>query len=145
MAIILSYMNHIHSVCGRRLADIRKAQGLSQRDLALKTGISNRMIAYYEAQTDRPPAAQLPLLAKALNVTTDELLGNKPLSVTPPKNSRLWKRLQAVDSLPPKAQKQVVELVELLADSIYSVNYVLRPEREKCYFVTRYFHKGKRN
>ncbi len=75
------------------------------------------MIAYYEAQTDRPPAAQLPILAKALSVTTDELLGNRRMSVSPPKNSRLWKRLQAVDSLPPKAQKQVVELVELLANT----------------------------
>jgi len=117
MAFILLYMRKAHGVFGKRLADIRKGRGLSQRDLATKTGISNRMIAYYEAQTDRPPAAQLTLLANALNVTTDELLGNKPLSVTVPKNSRLWKRLQAVDSLPPKAQKQVVELVELLADT----------------------------
>jgi ribosome-binding protein aMBF1 (putative translation factor) len=42
---------------GQRLASVRKARGLSQRDLATLTGISNRMIAYYEAQSDRPPAA----------------------------------------------------------------------------------------
>lgn len=103
------------STFGKRLATIRKARGLSQRDLAEKVRISYRMVAYYESQTHRPPADKLPALAKALNTTTDELLGVKPLSKRTPQNSRLWKRLQVVETLPPQAQKQVVELVELLA------------------------------
>jgi transcriptional regulator with XRE-family HTH domain len=110
-------MNNTTIRFGKRLAAIRKSRGLSQRDLAAKVGISNRMIAYYEAQNGNPPIPKLTVLANALSVTTDELLGNKPMRSNVPKNSRLWKRLQAVDSLPPKAQKQVVELVELLADT----------------------------
>lgn len=102
---------------GKRLAVARKARGLSQRDLALKVGISYRMIAYYEAQTNRPPADKLPIIANALKISIDELLGQIPLSVQAPVNGRLWKRLQAVEQLPPQAQKQVVELVELLAKS----------------------------
>jgi transcriptional regulator with XRE-family HTH domain len=102
---------------GKRIAAVRKSRGLSQRDLASMVGISNRMIAYYEAQTNRPPAAKLPVIAHALKISIDELLGNAPLSVTPPQNGRLWKRLQAVEKLPPQAQKQVVQLVELLAKS----------------------------
>ena len=108
-------MAAINNVFGKRLAAVRKARGLSQRDLARNVGISYRMIAYYEAQTSRPPSAKLPVLANALKVSTDELLGHAPLSVQEPANGRLWKRLQAVEQLPPQAQKQVVELVELLA------------------------------
>lgn len=52
-----------------------------------------------------------------MKISTDELLGNTPLSVKEPQNGRLWKRLQTVEKLPPQAQKQLVELVELLARS----------------------------
>ena len=102
---------------GKRIATVRKSRGMSQRDLAGKVGISNRMIAYYEAQTNRPPAAKLTVIANALKISIDELLGHTPLSVKEPQNGRLWKRLQVVEKLPPQAQKQVVELVELLAKS----------------------------
>ena len=100
---------------GRRLAAARKARGLSQRDLAKRIGISNRMVAYYEAQAKRPPADKLADIAAVLNVTADELLGTQPLTAQQPRNSRLWKRLQVVNKLPPKAQRQAVEYIELLA------------------------------
>jgi transcriptional regulator with XRE-family HTH domain len=117
MGYYISFMKKISNAFGKRIAAVRKSRGLSQRDLAHLVGISNRMIAYYEAQTNRPPAAKLPVIANALKISIDELLGNAPLSVKVPQNGRLWKRLQAVEKLPPQAQKQVVELVELLAKS----------------------------
>lgn len=117
MGYYFPFMNKNTNAFGKRIAAARKSRGLSQRDLAKQVGISYRMIAYYEAQTNRPPAAKLPIIANALKISTDELLGNTPLSVKEPQNGRLWKRLQAVEKLPPQAQKQVVELVELLARS----------------------------
>jgi transcriptional regulator with XRE-family HTH domain len=118
MGYYFQYMGKTNgNIFGKRIAAARKARGLTQRDLAKKVGISYRMIAYYEAQTNRPPTDKLATIANALNVTTDELLGNEPLSVKEPKNGRIWKRLQLVEKLPPQAQKQVVELVELLAKS----------------------------
>jgi transcriptional regulator with XRE-family HTH domain len=117
VAIILRSMARQNNTFGRRLAAIRKARGFTQRDLALRVGISNRMIAYYEAQTTRPPADKLTDIAKVLKITTDQLLGTAAISVEAPQNSRLWKRLKVVDKLPPKAQKKVVELAELLAQT----------------------------
>lgn len=111
---------------GKRLAAVRKARGLSQRDLAQRVGISYRMIAYYEAQTTRPPAAKLTVLANALKISTDELLGHVPMTVREPVNGRLWKRLQVVEQLPAQAQKQVVELIELLAKNQATINAVKR-------------------
>ena len=59
---------------GRRLARLRKAAGYSQRALAAELGISQRMVAYYESQTEHPPTHLLPSLADALSLTTDQLL-----------------------------------------------------------------------
>ena len=40
---------------GERLAKLRQTAGFSQRDLAAEIGISQRMIAYYEKETQHPP------------------------------------------------------------------------------------------
>jgi len=72
------------------------------------------MVAYYEAQTDFPPAALLPRLSKILKISSDELLGLK--SIEPlPKNGRLLKRLNVVEKLSEKAQKKVLEYIDDLA------------------------------
>jgi DNA-binding XRE family transcriptional regulator len=47
---------------GDRLARLRQAAGLSQRDLAAEVGISQRMVAYYEKETGHPPTHLFPLL-----------------------------------------------------------------------------------
>ena len=60
---------------GDRLARLRNERGYSQRDLARETGISHRMIAYYEKQAQYPPTHVLPILAKALGVSLDQLFG----------------------------------------------------------------------
>ena len=59
---------------GERLARLRKAAGYTQVELAEEVGVSQRNIAYYEGQTQHPPTAILPELARALRVTTDERL-----------------------------------------------------------------------
>jgi len=74
MGYYISFMKKISNAFGKRIAAVRKSRGLSQRDLAHLVGISNRMIAYYEAQTNRPPAAKLPVIANALKISIDELL-----------------------------------------------------------------------
>jgi transcriptional regulator with XRE-family HTH domain len=40
---------------GTRLAQLRKAAGYTQEQLASELGISRRRIAYYEAESDHPP------------------------------------------------------------------------------------------
>ena len=121
MPIIFISMNKsITPSFGQRLASIRKARGLSQRDLAALSGISNRMIAYYEAQSDRPPATKLTTLAEILKVSTDALLGIESLHMDEPANSRLWKRLKVVETLPPKTQRQIVDFVEVLAKAAHA-------------------------
>ena len=58
-----------------RLARLRKAAGYTQKELGEELGISQRMVAYYESQTQHPPTKLMPALATALGVSADELLG----------------------------------------------------------------------
>ncbi len=97
-----------------RLAQIRKAKGLTQYDLADMTGISHRMIVHYEKHSKKMDPAIVVRLAKALKVSIDELMGYKPtMEKEPPvKNRRLLKKLKAFDELPEKDQKKVIEHIE---------------------------------
>lgn len=98
---------------GKRLARVRKAAGFSQYTLADELGISQRMVAYYEGETDYPPTHMLPAIAAVLGVSTDELLGvaskkewNKDL--------QLWRRFSKVEKLPPQKRRQIVTVLDAL-------------------------------
>ena len=98
---------------GRRLARIRKAAGYSQRSLAEELGISYRVVAYYEAQTDHPPTHLLTPIADALGVTADQLLGREPIQKRKaPVNQRLLRQLRQVEKLPPHARRSVLEHID---------------------------------
>ena len=79
---------------GARLAMMRKAAGFTQATLALKIGISRRMIAYYECETRHPPTTILPRLTQALGVSADQLLSGNELCKTSvkPKNTYLQRK-----------------------------------------------------
>jgi transcriptional regulator with XRE-family HTH domain len=101
---------------GQRLARLRKNSGLNQRDLAAQLDISPRMVAYYEAQTDHPPAHLLPALTELLGVSTDELLGLKPIKESKPVNQRLWRRFRQIEKLPPKDKRQLLAVIDTFLD-----------------------------
>ncbi len=99
----------------QRLARLRKAAGYSQRALAAEIGISHRMVAYYEAQTTRPPVHVLPAIAETLGITADQLLGVNPVSARKaPQNERLLRQLRQVEKLPPRARHVVFETIQAL-------------------------------
>jgi transcriptional regulator with XRE-family HTH domain len=102
---------------GERLARLRKAAGYTQKELGDEVGTSQRMVAYYEAQTQHPPTKLMPALARALGVSADELLGlasSKARRKTP--DSRLDRRLRAVQDLPAVEKRQVLAFIDALLD-----------------------------
>jgi transcriptional regulator with XRE-family HTH domain len=99
---------------GQRLVALRKAAAMTQQELADEVGVSRRMLAYYEGQSEHPPTTLLPALAQALHVSTDELLGLAP---TPKPNgrvrdNRMQRRLQQIATLPPEERRQIMQLVD---------------------------------
>jgi transcriptional regulator with XRE-family HTH domain len=98
---------------GPRLARLRQARGLTQEELGATVGLSNRMVAYYERGDAQAPGPVLAALASALKVSTDELLGLRPIKDgTSPKTARLLKRLKRVEDLAPADQRAVLKIVD---------------------------------
>jgi transcriptional regulator with XRE-family HTH domain len=100
---------------GKRLASLRKEMGLTQTELGEKVGVSCRVIAYYEGETHYPPAHLIEPLAKALKISTDELLGVKILQQQrDPQQAALWRRLKKIESLPKRDQKALLHYLDAL-------------------------------
>lgn len=97
---------------GRRLVALRKNAGYTQVELAKELGVTQRMVSYYEGQSEYPPAALLPKLAKLLNVTADELLGLEPIKKARQSDTRLQRRFQQIEKLPTKEKRQLVQVID---------------------------------
>jgi transcriptional regulator with XRE-family HTH domain len=99
---------------GARLAQLRKAAGYTQEQLASELGISRRRIAYYEAESDHPPASLLTDLARLLNTSTDVLLGqaNARKSRLAPLSPRLERRLKQIELLSPRPKQQLLSIID---------------------------------
>jgi transcriptional regulator with XRE-family HTH domain len=101
---------------GQRLARLRKVAGYSQPGLAREIGISKRMVIYYEKESSHPPTHLLTVLAKALGVTTDQLLGVEKVKENRTKDIRLWRRFTEVEKLSPALRKHIAEYIDNLLE-----------------------------
>ncbi len=99
---------------GQRLAERRKAAGYTQVELAAELGISQRMVAYYESPNSAPPANLLPQIAAVLGVSIDDLFGRttKRRLAKQDGDSRLRRRLLAIEKLDVTEKRQVLQLID---------------------------------
>jgi transcriptional regulator with XRE-family HTH domain len=104
---------------GQRMARLRNAAGYSQREFAEELGISQRMVAYYEAQSQYPPAHLLPIVAKALGVSADQILGLEPVPKRQPLvNQQLLRRLKKIEQLPAHKQRVLLTTIDTFLDGV---------------------------
>jgi len=109
-------INEKLSSFGKRLAQLRKAADYTQQQLADEIGATRRMIAYYESESQHPPANMLVDLAKAMNISADALLGIEPIEQTPV-SSRLERRIKQIEMLEPKSRKQITQLIDTFIEA----------------------------
>ena len=64
---------------GKRIMQLRKEKGYTQEQLAEMMGVSAQAVSKWENDVSCPDISILPMLAEKLWVTTDELLGVKPI------------------------------------------------------------------
>jgi transcriptional regulator with XRE-family HTH domain len=93
---------------GGRIAQQHKESHLTQIQLAQTLGVSQPTINAYELGQQRVPVSALPVLAKSLGVSLEELLGESPAATK--KRGPTPKLQQQVERLAqlPKAQQRVV-------------------------------------
>lgn len=63
---------------GERLIAAREARRLTQTELAQRAGLQPAAIGHFERDRRKPSFANVRALAKALNVSSDYLLGRSP-------------------------------------------------------------------
>ena len=100
---------------GQRLAKYRKMRGFTQEELAKRLGVSQKTIDQYECRTSNPTAKFLIKASKELNISVDELLGLKSLSLKPGPISKLEKQLEDLRKLPASKQKLISDMIGTLA------------------------------
>ncbi len=102
---------------GKRLASLRQAAGLTQQELGDKIGVSRRVIAYYEGETQYPPAHLLVPLANALGVSTDDMLDTKKETADIDDNlAKIFRKLKVVSTFSDKDKKAVFHFVQTIEE-----------------------------
>ncbi|MEO5829708.1 MAG: helix-turn-helix transcriptional regulator [Rhodanobacter sp.] len=98
---------------GLRIAERRKGQDLTQTQLGELVGVTQQQIASFEIGRRRMPISTLPLLAKALSTSIEELIGadDKRHGKRGP-TPRLQQQLDQVSQLPRAQQKFVSAMLD---------------------------------
>lgn len=103
---------------GSRLSQIRKERGYTQIALAKKTGFTQALISSYERGRLRLSAETVIRFAKALNVSTDDILGfSNATKNTDRVSLRLIRRLGRIESLPKGKQKTILQAIDFMIQS----------------------------
>lgn len=102
------------SELGARIAELRKAQGITQIQMAEALGVSQQTINSYEVARRRIPVSALPVLAELFRVSVDELLGSQPRSTGGKRGpaSKLQQQIERLHQLPKAKQKFVIEMID---------------------------------
>jgi len=99
-----------------QLSKLRKAAGLSQRELADALGVHRSNIGFWERTGVAPRGEVLPKMAEILGVSVDALLGENPkakaAAAAPAGRARL--AFNAVSKLPRTRQQKILDVVEAL-------------------------------
>lgn len=100
---------------GQRLARVRKERGLTQVELAERTGLIQVLVSDYERGRLRLPADMAVRFAEALGITTDELLRPKHKSTTPTGKKpslKLVRRMEQIEALPTYQQRALLMTID---------------------------------
>lgn len=126
----MSSIREVNNVIGVRIKSLRKKENLTQKQLAEKIGVSQRMIGYYESEERFPPHDVLTKLADCFSVSADYLLGRAVTDETKkqlaPKDEKdiakrmeeIKKDLQGEDGLMFSGEPMSQEAVESLLDAM---------------------------
>jgi transcriptional regulator with XRE-family HTH domain len=97
---------------GQRIAELRKAQGLTQVQLAETLGLTQQMIASYEVGRRRVPVSLLPALARALSVSVEMLIDEKAAPAKRGPAPQIQQKIERLTRLPKAKQKLVLQMLD---------------------------------
>ncbi len=100
-----------------RLVALRKAAGLSQAELAKLVRVSPKTIGFWETSAVPPRSDVLPLLAQALGVRVENILGDHPVEQRRPGPvGKLQRVFDEVSKLPRRQQDKILEFLSPIVE-----------------------------
>jgi transcriptional regulator with XRE-family HTH domain len=96
-----------------RLRALREARGISVRELARQIGEDSSNVSFWERSGTLPRSNVLIPMSKALGVTIEELLGEKPSRVVSP-GGKVRQLFEEVSKLPRSQQEHIAKVVSAL-------------------------------
>ena len=99
---------------GKRIAQVRKQQSLTQVQLAEILGIAQQTMAHYEGGSLRISIALLTMLMDKLHISFDELIESPDQAAKKKRGpaSKLERQIEQVRELPRTKQKFVIEMID---------------------------------
>jgi transcriptional regulator with XRE-family HTH domain len=106
-------INELFSV---NLVRLRKKKGLSQRGLAEKTRLTQRMINLYEHNPRSLPVDRFKLLANALDARVSDFFDESDVSPIDTLDVRWLKKIQEIQSLSESDRKEINQHINSLLE-----------------------------
>lgn len=116
-ALIHVQMQDFTTTLPKRLFEVRKLQSLTQVQVAKALGTTQGTYALYESGARGVSLKLLPKIAKALNTSEEHLLGLEAKKSKRGPASALERRFEAIQALPKKEQRYIIETLDRLLQS----------------------------
>lgn len=103
-----------YSALGQRIAERRKALGITQVQLAETLGIAQQTMAHYEGGVSRIAVETLTLLADALGASVEDFIGTQTRRSASKRGPvpKLQQQLEQLSRLPKTQQRLVSQLID---------------------------------
>lgn len=118
---------------GKFITALRKANGMTQKDLAEKLNVSDKTISRWERDEGAPDLSMIPVIAEIFDVTCDELLRGERKSPTEREAAREIKEsttdteenaATAKEELSAKSEKQLKRLLKVTLSQFKNRTYI---------------------
>ncbi len=97
---------------GRQIATLRKAQHITQVQLAEFLGISQQYLQAFEAGRRKVPSSMLPKLAQLFGVSLEQLLGMPEPTTKRGPTPKLQRQIEQLQRLPKTKQRFVMQMLD---------------------------------
>ncbi len=101
---------------GQFIAALRKANGMTQQEVADRLNVSNKAVSRWERDECSPDLSAIPVLAELFGVTCDELLKGERIHTTHTQ--------EVTEKKEPKVEKQVKHLIRKVLSSFKTMSYI---------------------
>jgi transcriptional regulator with XRE-family HTH domain len=99
---------------GARIASLRKEQGITQMQMADLLKVSQQTITAYEVGRRRMPVSSLPVIARFLGVSIEELIGEPPSAAAKKRGPtpKIQQQMERIQQLPKAQQRFVMQMID---------------------------------